>query len=69
MSLMEKIYIFNELTKIFYSILSCTKLRGEMTGIAYNYKVQLCLLERREKQARQDGHLMFGILFWGSFCR
>lgn len=28
-SLMEKIYIFNELTKIFYSILSCTKLRDD----------------------------------------
>lgn len=28
-SLMEKIYIFNELRKIFYSILSCTKLRRD----------------------------------------
>lgn len=64
-SLMEKIYIFNELTKIFYSILSCTKLRKEMTGIVYSYKVWLCLSERR--QSKQDGHLVFGLWFWASF--
>lgn len=33
MCLMENTYIFNELMKIFYNILSCTKLSEEMTGI------------------------------------
>lgn len=50
---MENIYIFNELTKIFCSILSCTKLKEEMTGIVYSYKVWICLSERRQsKQAK-----------------
>lgn len=39
-NLMENIYIFNELTKI-YGILSCTELREEMTGVVYSYKVWL----------------------------
>lgn len=33
MCLMENTYIFNELMKIFYNILSCTKMSEEMTGI------------------------------------
>lgn len=45
---MENTYIFNELMKIFYSILSCTRLSEELTGIVYNYEVWLCLHERRQ---------------------
>ena len=63
MSLMEKIYIFNELTKIFYSILSCTKLREEMTGIAYNYKVWLCPSERGQSKQAKMTILCLGFCF------
>lgn len=62
-SLMEKIYIFNELTKIFYSILSCTKLRKEMTGIVYSYKVWLCLSERRQSKQAKMAILCLGFGF------
>lgn len=63
MSLMEKIYIFNELTKIFYSILNCTKLREDMTGIAYNYKVWFSFSERRQSKQAKMAILCLGFCF------
>lgn len=62
-NLMENIYIFNELTKIFYSILSCIKLREEMTGIVFGYKVWLCLSERRQSKQARMAILCLGFSF------
>lgn len=66
-NLMEKICIFNELTKIFYSILSCTKLREEMARIVYSYKVWLCLFERRQSKQAKMAILCLGFGFWQVF--
>lgn len=62
-SLVEKIYIFNELTKISYSILSCIKLGEEMTEIVYSYKVWLCLFERRQNKQAKMAILCLGFGF------
>lgn len=62
-NLMENTYIFNELTKIFYSILSCIKLREEMTGIVYSYKVWLCLSKRSQSKQAEMAILCLGFSF------
>lgn len=49
---MENTYIFNELMKIFYNILSCTRLSEEMTGIVYRVWLGLC---ERWQETSQDG--------------
>jgi len=49
--------------KIFCSILSCTKLREEMTGTAYDYKVQLCLSETRQSKQAKMAILCLGFCF------